>query len=127
MLLGVARLATLTLPCRVVTEWMGTAGAETPRAVDPAVTALASAISREVQRASRYTPWRSQCLPQAMAAKRMLRRRGYPSTLYLGVARRGRSSLSAHAWLRCGTLVLTGYRESRQHAAVASFAERRSG
>lgn len=124
VLLGLARLAVLTLPCRWITGWMGAAGAETPSSVEPALSDLAAAISREVQRASRYTPWRSQCLPQAMAAKRMLRRRGHASTLYLGVARQGRSSLSAHAWLRCGTVILTGFAESRRHAPVAQFAER---
>ena len=41
------------------------------------------------------------CLPRALAAQAMLRRRGVASRLCLGVAREG-EALSAHAWLELG-------------------------
>lgn len=53
-------------------------------------------IGRAVQAASVYTPWRSNCLAQALAAHYMLRRRRLPCTLYIGVAKRPGQSLTAH-------------------------------
>lgn len=44
-------------------------------------------------------PWMNAlCLPRAIAAHAMLRRRGIPSRLCLGVAREGHA-LVAHAWV----------------------------
>ena len=55
----------------------------------------------------------------------MLRRRGLPSTLYLGVARDGEagSGARAHAWLRSGHVVVTGGAGREQFTVVASFAD----
>jgi hypothetical protein len=47
------------------------------------------------------------CLPRALAAQSMLRRRGIASRLCLGVARDGRS-LSAHAWVEIGEEIIIG-------------------
>lgn len=60
------------------------------------------------------TPWTSNCLPQALAAKYMLARRGLLSTLYVGAAFSGRDALKAHAWLRCGDVPVTGGRNNEQ-------------
>jgi hypothetical protein len=47
-------------------------------------------------------PWMNAlCLPRAMAAHAMLRRRGIASRLCLGVARQGQA-LVAHAWVEIG-------------------------
>jgi len=77
-----------------------------------------------VQAVARHLPWRFVCLPQAIAAQRMLRRRGVASTLYLGVApdREKPDAIAAHAWLRAGDKIVTGERESRHQRQVASFA-----
>jgi hypothetical protein len=56
----------------------------------------------------RNLPWENTCLVQAMAGQWMLRRRGLPGKLYLGLARDLESGeLLAHAWLRTGEKVLT--------------------
>jgi len=47
------------------------------------------------------------CLPRALAAQAMLRRRGIASRLCLGVARDGRS-LAAHAWVEVGQEIIIG-------------------
>jgi hypothetical protein len=46
-----------------------------------------------------YVPWRAQCFEQAIASKLMLHRRGYASTICLGVKKDGVQIL-AHAWLK---------------------------
>src|ERR1700728_1626876 len=42
-------------------------------------------------------PFKAVCLPQAMAARVMLKRRGVASVMHFGAAR-GRDKLDAHAW-----------------------------
>lgn len=53
-------------------------------------------------------PWQSMCMVQALTAKKMLNRRGYPCTLYMGVKRDANGKMIAHAWLRCGVFFITG-------------------
>jgi hypothetical protein len=64
-------------------------------------------VTRAIAAASRHTPWRSNCLARAIAAKVMLRRRRVASTLYLGV-RVEDGALTAHAWLGCDRSVPIG-------------------
>jgi hypothetical protein len=74
---------------------------------------------------ARYFPWDAKCLAQAVAGKWMLRRRGLPSTLYLGVERvhEGEKWLEAHAWLRSGTDFVTGERHYERFHVLAAFSE----
>ena len=80
-------------------------------------------VAWAVNTMSRYTPWQSKCLVQAIAAKRMLQSRKIVSTLYLGVTRNDTKSLQAHAWLRSGSMYLTGGQGHQQFTVVAMFAE----
>jgi hypothetical protein len=66
-------------------------------------------------------PWRRKCFAGAMAAHLMLRRRGIPSTLYLGVCKPDGSTLAAHSWLRCGAIFVTGG-TGKGYSVVATFA-----
>ncbi|MBT8342095.1 MAG: lasso peptide biosynthesis B2 protein, partial [Desulfatitalea sp.] len=77
-----------------------------------------------IRAASRYAPWRCLCLEQAMTAKALLHRKGLQSTLYLGLTRDDAGALQAHAWLRCGSVVLTGGRDMARYTVVSTFAEK---
>ena len=68
----------------------------------------AQAIGLAVTRASRFVPWRSDCLVQAKAARRWLARDGIASALHIGVRPGAGGDLDAHAWLTCGTVNVTG-------------------
>ena len=59
-------------------------------------------ISQAIHIVSKYTFWESQCLVKAIAAMRMLEKRGIESTLYLGTAKDESGKIIAHAWLRSG-------------------------
>ena len=83
-------------------------------------------ISYAIQTMSRYTIWESQCLVQAIAAKKMLERRGIENTLYLGTAKDEEGKLIAHAWLRSGSYYLTGAEEMKRFTVVSSFAKHMS-
>lgn len=71
--------------------------------------------------AASQLPWHCRCLVRATAAKWMLRRRRIPSTLYLGVAPSTTKTWDAHAWVRCGTLILTGGPQHLNYRVLAKF------
>lgn len=66
-------------------------------------------------------PWvGASCLPCALAAHAMLRRRGIASRLCLGVARDDRT-LVAHAWVESGQSVIVGAAEAARVNLIAEF------
>jgi hypothetical protein len=82
---------------------------------------VAARVGVSVERVARFTWWRSMCLEKALAGKWMLRRRGIPSTMYVGMARQG-SEFVAHAWLVGEGQTLTGAGQT-SYAALAAFRE----
>lgn len=119
--LGLARLAVLTVPFRLIARAVGPAAgsASVPVTADPPAQRRALALGRLIERVGRRTPWRSNCLAQAVAATFMLRRRGLGSTMYFGLAKNENGDLDAHAWTRShGTIVTGGYALER-YAVVA--------
>ena len=61
-----------------------------------------------VSAAAANVPWRSDCFPQTLAARSLLKALGYASTIHLGVDRVGGDELLGHAWLTCGETVVVG-------------------
>jgi hypothetical protein len=123
LLLGLARAALLTVPFRRIAPLLGhnlQAAVAVPLAGEQEV-ARALHIGRAVRTAARYTPWESQCLAQAMAARVLLGVNGLPYGLYLGVSKRGESGVSAHAWVCTGPAAVTGGRGFGQFAVVGTF------
>lgn len=80
-------------------------------------------ISQSLHMMSRYTPFESQCLVQAIAAMKMLERRKIESTLYLGTAKDETGELIAHAWLRSGPYYITGSEGKENFTVVQKFAK----
>lgn len=79
-------------------------------------------IADAVRIASRFAWWDCKCLVRALAAMRMLKRRGIESTLYLGAGRDQKGRLAAHAWLRSGSRYITGAEERNRFTVVGMFA-----
>lgn len=121
ILLGLARLAINIVPFSRLVKHLGPSMVESPMEVPVAHLREARRIAWMVRSASRYTPWKSNCFPQAIAAKYLLHRRGINSTLYLGAAFKARTELEAHAWLRCGQLYVTGGAGDRHFGTVGIF------
>jgi hypothetical protein len=82
---------------------------------------LAEAVSWAVTRAARYVPFKAVCLPQAMAAQVMLRRRGVKSVMHFGAAKGTEKPLDAHAWLDAAGVEVTGYPVAEGFAEIACF------
>jgi hypothetical protein len=82
---------------------------------------LAGEIGWAVTRAARHVPFKAVCLPQAMAARIMLKRRGVDSVLHFG-ARIGQDKpIDAHAWLDAAGVEVTGYPVANTFAEIACF------
>ena len=69
--------------------------AQVPTAVD------ASLLAAQVNRAARHSPLAVSCLARSLLLGWMLRRRGIPGELRIGV-RLAAGTIEAHAWIECG-------------------------
>jgi len=126
--LRLSRLAVQTLPFRWIAKRLGSPQQETsPEGLPAEKRIIVRQIAWAVRKASRYALWESNCLPQAITAKLMLRRREVVSTLYLGLARgqtqEDLDEMKAHAWLRSGKFFLVGGNGQDEYTVVATFAE----
>jgi Transglutaminase-like superfamily len=65
-------------------------------------------LSWAIAAASVRVPWRSDCLLQAMAADRWMRRLDLRPDFFLGVGKDQQGNLISHAWLRHGDFTVTG-------------------
>ncbi len=63
-------------------------------------------VGSAVERVSGILPWHPVCLPQAIATRAMLRRRGVACISHLGVIES--SPVTAHAWVTVGGTVVQG-------------------
>ena len=83
-------------------------------------------IGAVVARAAPWMPFRALCLQQALATRRMLRRRDVPAVVYLGLAvdpaDRTSSQDPAHAWVQTGQLIVNGDGDLERFAVVGTFA-----
>ena len=124
-LCGYARVALLIIPFKKLAPRLGRHKHETTKEMDWNALEDLRKVKRAVNRASRLTPWKSKCFVQAIAGKIMLRKRGFPSTIYLGVCKDKEKGegLKAHAWLRSGQFIVTGREGMMAFTVVATFGE----
>lgn len=116
VMLGMARLIVVTVPFRLMVPWLSRA----PQTMS-CHEALLLSVRRAVTTAARNVPWNAVCLPQAVAAKAMLARRGCGSSIYLGANLNAQGKLTAHAWLVAGGTVVVGAAGIRCVTSLARF------
>ncbi|WP_254639642.1 lasso peptide biosynthesis B2 protein [Cohnella sp. GbtcB17] len=112
----------ISVPFAKVAPTLGEAMRELPE-TPSADKATLRRIADAIYRAAKHAPWDCRCLVRAIAALKMLKRRGIESTLYLGTGRGERGELAAHAWLRSGNFYLTGADEMKGYTPVAVFGQ----
>ena len=100
---------------------LGVAGREEAVAVplDESQQRLVRAVRREIMRWAPRLPFEAVCLPQAMAARWVLGRRGVDGRITIG-ARTGSEAqrpVDLHAWLMVGDFCVTGDTERRTYEA----------
>ena len=120
-LCGIARIVILFIPFRVLRRFLGVPKEESSYDIKIEEFRRVEKIAWAVNVASKYTPWESKCLVKAITAQRMLKRYKVYSTIYLGVNKDEKNNMGAHAWLRCGNLLVTGGHEKENFKEVAKF------
>lgn len=122
LLLALARVVIACVPFHRIAQWLGTEGSESTTATPAPCQAMAENISWSIETMARHVPWQSLCLAQALAASWMLARRGATSTTYFGVATPDQHTLfNAHAWLRCGSTIVTGAMNKGHYKVLTCF------
>jgi Transglutaminase-like superfamily len=126
--LFVARLALIFVPFPRLARRLGTLvppadprAAQLRMAIGPGAARRAEEIGWAVTRAARYVPFKAVCLPQAMAARVMLKRHGIKSVMHFGAAQGKDKPLDAHAWLDAAGVEVTGYPINEGFAEIACF------
>ncbi|WP_318153387.1 lasso peptide biosynthesis B2 protein [Halomonas sp. ML-15] len=111
VLLGLSRVAILLFSFRRLAPYLGQPmgiAAYIPL-LTPKQEAKAAQIGQAIRLAARYTPWVSNCFPQAVTARLVLGLYGIPYSLYFGVMREPETrEYKAHAWVATGRVAITG-------------------
>ena len=122
--LGVSRALILAVPFRRLAPRLGTAQGTSAHV--PLLTqsqeSRARAIGRTVRLAARYTPWTSNCFPQAVVARMLLGIHRIPYAIHFGLMPDGSAGMRAHAWVVAGRVPVTGGHSFHQYTVVGVFA-----
>ena len=127
LLLGLARLMTVTMKFSWFSRVLGRQLPREPKAPDEAQLARAREVASAILQMCQRAPWKTRCLVRAITAQLMLGRRRINSTLYLGVTRSEKNPIKAHAWVKCGGMFLTGERPAGDYTVVAMFSNEFDG
>jgi len=112
--------ACVVVQCVPFSRWKWTLGTIHPpaaevhfRALDCLDHGVVGNVGLALEMAARKLPWQSVCLPQAVAARWMLARRGYIVEVYFGSRRAEQADEPPHlhAWAVVGDLCITGASE----------------
>jgi len=122
MLLGLTRAMVLAVPFRIYSRLLGRHMAEAARMDTPAHAGAITRVKWAVATMGRHLPWECNCMNSSITGMLMLRRRGIPCTMYLGVVRESPEKIKAHAWLRAGTQIIVGA-PVKQFTVVSTFAQ----
>lgn len=120
--MGIIRFVIIVMPFKYVSKFIGEKMADSPYTADKRTYRRAWKIGWAVDLMSRHTPWESKCLVQAISALVLLKIFKVHYTLYLGLNKGNDNDLIAHAWLRCGELIITGDSPNNHFQVVAQFA-----
>jgi hypothetical protein len=107
-------------PASKITGLLGTLQTTEPSA-EAGVEQLreAARVGLTVARVAPRLPWSATCLPQALAVRRMLRRRRIPNRLHLGVT--SATVGEAHAWVTVDEHPVVGGAGVERYVPLAAF------
>src|SRR5262245_45113060 len=120
IMIVLARLAVRFFPAAVIFSWAD----RPPRRVNRFAADEARWVTWAVEKAGAKSSINALCLPRALAAHAMLRRRGVASRLCLGVAR-DETGLTAHAWVEVAKQKALSDAEGVRFTRLAEFGDAR--
>lgn len=125
ILSGFIRLAILTLPFRWIAPFMGYNHGNARMSVmtSPEQGKRARQLGTTIKIISRYTPWETKCLVQALLAKKVLEVYKIPHAIFFGLSKSEIESetLKAHAWVNAGRCFVTGGNNHKNFTVVSCF------
>ncbi len=124
VLLGISRAMILTVKFKRLVPLLGV-----PQGVEPWIPLLdskreeqARQIRQIINISANYTPWESNCFPQAITAGLLLRLFNIPYNLFFGLNSNPiNEDMKAHAWVAAGKVRVTGGGSFRHFTVVQSF------
>ena len=114
-------IITTIFPMRWYTNKMGVKGNETPFSIDENDLLFVKRVEKTMRRVQKYLPFKIKCFSAALTAKTLLKRNNIKSTIYLGVKKSNNEKMIAHAWLRCGNIIVTGKEEMNNFSPLVFF------
>lgn len=122
LLIAFARLMLVFLPFKKIVPLMGKVKTDNLESNFPVNDDnVLKKISMSILRGAHYSPWRAKCFEQALAAKIMLKRRGFKSVIYFGVYKTDTNKLLAHAWLKSNAVIITGDGKLDNYTVLSRF------
>jgi len=109
------------LPMRWYANKLGCKGKESSYLINENDMLLVKKVERAMRRVQKYFPWKVKCFSAALTAKTILKKNNIQSTIYLGVKRSSNDKMMAHAWLRCGNIIVTGKEEMNNFTTLVFF------
>jgi len=114
-------IITAILPMRSYMSKMGDKGKESPHELIINELVYAKTVELTIRRVQKYLPFKIKCFAAALTAKELLAKRNIHSTIYLGVKKGNGDKMIAHAWLRCGDIIVTGKEEMGNFTSLVFF------
>jgi hypothetical protein len=124
LLLGASRFVILFISFRRLAPHLGTHMGAAPWVplLDARREARARSIGRVIKMSVRYTPWESNCFPQAVTARVLLGLYDIPYCIFFGVTREpGSAEMQAHAWVAAGRVPVSGGGNFGRFTVVGCF------
>lgn len=123
---SILRLTILLLPSRTYCGLLGNSlnNVQLSTLATSQQLTFAYRMGKLIDKVSKYTPWKSECLVQAISIALICRRYAIPYVVYLGVRKRKNEhsgDLEAHAWTCVGGNVVTGRVGHDSFVIVATF------
>ena len=125
VLLGISKFMIFNIEFRRFAPMFGKRSALAPWVplLTPKQEQRALLIGRMVRMTAKYTPWDSNCFPQAIVARLLLGLYGVPYVFYFGLQRKpdNPGKTNAHAWVVAGRVNVTGGMSFRQFTVVGCY------
>lgn len=114
-----ARLALRLVAFQTLEEWVGRPSRDTVQGAERIE--ICRGVQWVISKASALLPGETVCFPRAIAAQRMLRRRGIQTTLYYGAMTLPSRELKAHVWLQDGAFGIVGFENAEDYHILARY------
>ncbi len=121
--LHLARILILLVPFPWISKRFGSMRHPDPESVSTsAPRGNVAEIAWAIDRVATYSPLELVCLPRAIAARAMLRRRGVHGEMFFGAGRGEAGGFNTHAWCVAGGQQVTGFPEAHDCTPLGFFA-----